>query len=179
MIQRPVIDALIRKHGFHDYKWIDPRRIVVAQWVRMKCLFGCPHYGRIAACPPNTPPVQECARFFGEYSEGILFHFAKAVPQPDDRHAWTRELDLAMLQVERDVFLAGHPKAFLLSISSCHHCPECPAERAACLNPKAARPAPEGMAVDVFSTVRQYGYPIEVLTDVGAEMNRYGFLLIE
>jgi hypothetical protein len=33
--------------------------------------------------------------------------------------------------------------------------------------------------VDVFATVRQVGYPIEVLTDVTAPMNRYAFLLIE
>jgi hypothetical protein len=35
------------------------------------------------------------------------------------------------------------------------------------------------MAVDVFSTVRQYGLPIEVLTDYEGVMNRYAFLLIE
>jgi hypothetical protein len=35
------------------------------------------------------------------------------------------------------------------------------------------------MAVDVFSTVRQIGYPIEVLADYCQAMNRYAFLLIE
>jgi hypothetical protein len=35
------------------------------------------------------------------------------------------------------------------------------------------------MAVDVFSTVRGYGYPIEVLADYSQAMNRYAFLLIE
>ena len=38
---------------------------------------------------------------------------------------------------------------------------------------------PEGMAVDVFSTVRQYGLPIEVLDDYKKLMNRYAFLLVE
>jgi predicted metal-binding protein len=36
------IEALFAKHGFTDYRWIDPHQIVVAQWVRMKCTFGCP-----------------------------------------------------------------------------------------------------------------------------------------
>jgi hypothetical protein len=35
------------------------------------------------------------------------------------------------------------------------------------------------MAMDVFSTVRQCGYPIEVLSDYSQPMNRYAFLLIE
>jgi hypothetical protein len=35
------------------------------------------------------------------------------------------------------------------------------------------------MAVDVFSTVRSMGYPIEVLSDYRQTMNRYAFLLIE
>jgi hypothetical protein len=35
------------------------------------------------------------------------------------------------------------------------------------------------MAVDVYATVRQYGYPIEVLKDYGQPMNRYAFLMIE
>jgi hypothetical protein len=35
------------------------------------------------------------------------------------------------------------------------------------------------MAVDVYATVRQYGYPIEVLRDYSQAMNRYAFLLIE
>jgi hypothetical protein len=35
------------------------------------------------------------------------------------------------------------------------------------------------MAVDVYSTVQKYDYPIQVLTDYSKAMNRYGFLLIE
>jgi hypothetical protein len=35
------------------------------------------------------------------------------------------------------------------------------------------------MAVDVFATVRNLGYPIEVLTDPSDVMNRYAFLLVE
>jgi hypothetical protein len=35
------------------------------------------------------------------------------------------------------------------------------------------------MAMDVYSTVRPYGYPIEVLSDYSQAMNRYAFLLIE
>jgi hypothetical protein len=42
-----------------------------------------------------------------------------------------------------------------------------------------SRPTPEAMSVDVFATVRQVGYPIEVLSDTSQKMNRYSFLMIE
>ena len=35
------------------------------------------------------------------------------------------------------------------------------------------------MAVDVFSTVRQYGLTIQVLTVYSQTMNQYAFLLID
>ena len=44
--KRQALDAIFRKKGYTDYKWIDPRKIIVAQWVRLKCQFGCGEYGR-------------------------------------------------------------------------------------------------------------------------------------
>jgi predicted metal-binding protein len=29
-------------------------------------MFGCGEYGHGGTCPPNTPPVSECERFFKE-----------------------------------------------------------------------------------------------------------------
>ena len=55
MDNRENLEALFAKHGVDDYRWIDPKDIVVAQWVRMKCMFGCGSYGRNASCPPNLP----------------------------------------------------------------------------------------------------------------------------
>jgi predicted metal-binding protein len=51
MTDPKTLEALIRKHGYSDFRWIDPKEIVVAQWVRMKCRFGCPDYGQNACCP--------------------------------------------------------------------------------------------------------------------------------
>ncbi len=64
-------------------------------------------------------------------------------------------------------------------MDSCQICEECTSERTNCKHPKLARPTPEGMAVDVFATVRKLGYPIEVLKDYSEKMNRYAFLMIE
>ena len=173
------LEALFGKHGFGDFKWIEPKDVIVAQWVRMKCVFGCPNYGRHATCPPNVPSVAECREFFDEYTKGAIFHFEKAFEKPENRHAWTRKVNQALLEVERQVFLAGYEKAFLLFMDTCGFCSDCSGVREECKKPQSARPTPESMAADVYSTVRKYGYPIEVLADYSQPMNRYAFLLIE
>jgi len=179
MADRATLERIFAEHGFDDFKWFDPRDVVVAQWVRMKCLFGCVEYSKTGTCPPHTPSVAECERFFKEYKTGAVFHFEKAVPKPEDRHGWTRDLNLRLSKLERQVFLSGYVRAFLLFMDSCTICPECAGTRAGCKEPRRARPTPEAMAVDVFSTVLRFGYPIEVLPDYDRAMNRYAFLLIE
>jgi predicted metal-binding protein len=173
------LEEIFRKHEITDFRWIETRQIVTAQWVRMKCMFGCGDYGQCAACPPNVPSVAECERFLGEYTHAVIFHFQKQMENPEDRHIWTAEINTRLLQVERDVFVAGYERAFLLFMDNCHLCKKCPGERVECKQPKMARPTPEAMAVDVFSTVRTVGYHIEVLPDYDQAMNRYAFLLVE
>jgi predicted metal-binding protein len=173
------LERMFAEHGVVDFKFIEPGRIVVAQWVRMKCMYGCSGYGKSACCPPNVPSVSECRRFFDEYRAAAIFHFEKKVKKPMDRRPWARGINISLLELEREVFLSGYPKAFLLFIDSCHLCAECVSSRAECKKAKSARPAPEALAVDVFSTARQHGYPIEVLADYSRAMNRYAFLLIE
>ncbi|MHB1357924.1 MAG: DUF2284 domain-containing protein [Anaerolineae bacterium] len=42
-----------------------------------------------------------------------------------------------------------------------------------------ARPVPEALGIDLFSTIRACGSPIEVLTEYTQTMNRYAILLVE
>jgi predicted metal-binding protein len=178
-IIRKELEKIFKRNGYGDYKWIDPKRIVVAQWARMKCMFGCKNYGKCGTCPPNTPSVPECKEFFRGYKACVVFHFGKRVAKPEDRFAWTREVNRKLLKLEREIFLLGFYKVFLLFMDSCNLCEECPGVRQLCKNPKMSRPTPESMAMDVFATVRKIGYPIDVLFDYKQEMNRYAFLFIE
>lgn len=141
-------------------------------------MFGCKGYGRNACCPPNTPSVDECREFFREYGEGVVFHFQKKFDDPEERHEWTKGINERLLGLERDVFLAGNPKTFLLFMDTCGLCKDCAEERIECKNKMSARPPPEAMAVDVFSTARQVGYPIEILSSYSETMNRYSILLV-
>ena len=177
--ERKKLESQFAEHGFTDFKWIDPASIVVSEWVRMKCMYGCGDYGKKACCPPNTLSVPECRRFFDEYRTAAIFHFEKKVAKPEERHEWFRGINMELLKLEREIFLAGYHKAFLLLVDTCHLCGECASTRAECKNQRSARPAPEAMAVDVFATVRQLGFPIEVLSEYSQPMNRYAFLLVE
>lgn len=179
MAFREEIEKKILKHGFKDFKWIDPKKFVVSQWVRMKCLFGCDEYGNTATCPPNLPSVVECEKFFREYKEAVVFHFEKKVAKPEDRFVWTRKVNLKLLKLEQEIFLAGFEKAFLLFLDSCNICSDCPGIKEKCKEPKLARPTPEAMCVDVYSTVRQLDYPVQVLARYSQKMNRYSFLMIK
>ena len=176
--KRKSLDTILKKKGYTDYKWIDPKKVIVSQWVRMKCKFGCGGYGRVAACPPHTPSVAECEQFFNEYSDAVILHFEGTMNEPEDRHAWSRKINAKLVKLEREVFLAGYERAFLLMMDSCNFCKECTGDRETCNEPRMSRPSPEAMAVDVYSTVRHFGFPINVRTDYDQHMDRYAFLMV-
>jgi predicted metal-binding protein len=180
MVDQNALESLFAKYGFVDFKWISPKDIIVAQWVRMKCIFGCPNYGKNACCPPgNVPSIPECRAFFQEYGAGVIFHIAKYFDSPQDRHAWSRDLCKSFSALEREVFLSGYHKAFLLPFGTCSICENCNKVRHQCVNAETARPTPDALGIDVYGTVRQYGFPINVLPDYAQTMNRYTFLLVD
>jgi predicted metal-binding protein len=173
-----LIGPLIAARGFRDYRWIDPARIVVSEWVRMKCRFGCGDYGRFGTCPPNLPDVAACRAFFGEYALAAVLHVEMTEPDHKARRRWSNEAHVGLLALERDVFLEGFEKAFALVFATCRQCAECAPRREECKLPDKARPTPEALAVDVYSTARAVGYPIEVVTAVDEAHDRYAILLV-
>jgi predicted metal-binding protein len=179
MVDKQSLEQLFLKHGFDDYKWIKAREIEVRQWVRFRCIFGCPSYGKTATCPPHVPSIAECREFISEYDEAVIFRFQKAVERPEERYPWSREMGRKLCELEREIFLAGCYKTFLLHFDSCKLCAECGEERQTCRNPKTCRPGADALGIDVYAAVRKVGYPIQVLKDYTETMNRYAFLLLE
>ena len=115
----------------------------------------------------------------GEYDQAVVFHLEKRVENPGDRASWAKGMHLELCKLEREVFLAGYYKTFLISFDCCRLCQDCPGNRLECKNPKLARPGADALGIDVFATVRGLGYPIQVLKDYSETMNRYAFLLVE
>ncbi len=173
------IERMALRHGLEDFKWIQPKTIITGYWVRAKCQYGCPSYGKKACCPPELPSLADCRRFFGEYKSGILFHFALRLRKPEMRFTWGRKINKKMMDLEKEVFLSGSYKAFVFPANPCRICDQCQKNKRECLNPEIARPTLEGFCVDVYATARKMDYPIQVLKGYEEEMNRFGLLLIE
>jgi predicted metal-binding protein len=172
------IESYLQEYEFSDFKWVAPKDIVVAQWVRVKCEFGCSDYG-LGACPPNTPTVQECRDFFREYSKGLIIRLTKLADKENYPSDWSKEMTNKLLDLERRVFLDGSQKTFLLNQTCCCLCNDCPGNRLNCKDKRKSRPSPEAFAVDVYQTVRNMGMKIHVVKDNPSEMNRIAILLIE
>ncbi len=178
-MDKSIINQIVINQGFNDFKWIEAKGIVVAQWVRFKCMFGCPSYGTKASCPPEVPSIDECREFFKDYQRAILIHIEKKLENPDERDNWSKEINNQLLKVEREIFLAGYRKVFLLFMDECQLCKDCSVNRENCHYKKMSRPCPEALGVDVFETAHKYGFPIEVLKDKTEEMNRFSIILVD
>ena len=95
------------------------------------------------------------------------------------RCKWSKSVNLQLSKLEREIFLAGYQKVFLLFMDSCAICTDCAKQRELCVHPKTARPSPESLGVDVYTTVRQVGFRIQVKATYEEAMDRYAFLMIE
>ena len=178
MKSKTVIETILTRQGFSDFKWINPKEIVVAQWVRVKCTFGCGDYG-LGTCPPNTPSVSECERFFKEYDNGLIIRLNKFADKNAYPSDWSKEMTNKLLDIEREIFLSGYQKTFLLNQTCCTLCKDCTGNRINCKDKTRSRPSPESFAVDVYQTVRNAGLEINVVAVNPADISRIAILLIE
>ena len=172
------IEQILQAGGYTDYKWLNPHNdIVLARWVRFKCMYGCNEYGKCGSCPPAVPPVDECHQMIQEYNSALILHFSIQSQTDAEKRVMLANLIL----LERDIFLAGYYKAFILPHHSCNICAECAAggNRANCVAKAKSRPSPDAMGIDIFQTARKAGYAVDVLTSRDALTNRFSFLLVD
>ncbi len=155
-----------RELGAVDAKVIDPASIVTAAWVKLKCQFGCGGYNSSFCCPPRTPTPDETREVIDCYDRAILIHCnVRSDPKkivPD---------------LEREIFLSGFHKALAFGDGPCRLCDECNLVK--CIHPREARPSMESCGIDVFSTARDNGFPIEVVVDHSCDQNYYGLIMVD
>ncbi|MFP3872520.1 MAG: DUF2284 domain-containing protein [Candidatus Natronoplasma sp.] len=154
--------------GAEEAKVISPENVFTAEWVRLKCQFGCGGYGKRLTCPPYSPTPEQTERALMDYEKALLIHF------PSD----VEHLKTAMADLEREAFLSGYYKAFAMGAGPCYLCEECEVE-SGCVYPHKARPAMEACGIDVYRTAREAGFTIEVVEDHCCTQNYYGLLLLE
>lgn len=165
---RELCDAARQKPGVKDARIISPSDVVTAGWVRLKCQFGCDGYGQCLVCPPFTPSPGEMRKVLDCYHRAILIHF-----EPE------AEIKAIVADLERDIFLSGAWKAFGLGAGPCYFCRRCAVEEKQCRHPERARPAMEACGIDVYSTAKRAGFPIEVVRTRRQCPNYYGLILVD
>ncbi len=152
--------------GAAGAKVIDPSSIATAAWVRLKCQYGCGGYNSSLCCPPHSPTPEQTRRVIDCYQHALLIHCKPGVD--------VKEL---VATLEYEVFLAGHYKALALGCGPCRLCESC--TFGSCLHPDRARPAMEACGIDVFTTARINGFPIEVVAAYSCDQNYYGVVLVD
>ena len=158
------------KLGARRAKIISAATIKTAGWVRNKCWFGCDGYGQCLTCPPYSPAPHETGAMLKDYKKAIL------VQVTDKEHAGVSEI---VSKLEREAFLAGYHKAFAMGAGPCTICETCDFKRG-CRHPEKARPSLESCGIDVFTTVRANGLPIDTLEDMDpSKAHYYGIVLLD
>jgi predicted metal-binding protein len=157
-----------QKTGVKNARIVSPSDVETAPWVRLKCQFGCDGYGQCLVCPPFTPTPDQMRKVLDAYNRGILIHF--------DSNA---DVKAIVADLEREIFLRGAWKAFGLGAGPCYFCKKCPVEEGQCKHAEQARPAMEACGIDVFSTVKKAGFPIEVVRTRRQCPNYYGLILVD
>jgi predicted metal-binding protein len=155
--------------GMIDPKMISVNDIVIGEWVRWKCKFGCPDYGMWLTCPPYSPTPTKTRALLREYKRALFFRM-----KPDKG-----SMLKSLTSLERKVFLGGHRKALAFSGGSCNLCRACNIRPGICRKPELARPSMEACGIDVFETARRTGYQISVLKDKNSEFTYFGMVLID
>jgi len=174
--------GLGRKYNIHEIISLKPSEICVAEWVRLKCRYGCNKYGTSWCCPPETPAPEKTRAFLNEYQEALLlcgsiendnFYRNNQQKRRVQMTTWKGTVGL-----ERHLFLSGYYKAFALVSECCALCKSC-AYPDACRFPNEKRPSVESCAIDAFQTLKNVGRAYDLAHDLKEEYNYYSIILLE
>jgi predicted metal-binding protein len=158
--------------GVNEARMIDPHSVVTAEWVRMKCQFGCPGFGLSHCCPPHTPTPDVTRKVIDSYQKAILLHQRLAKGER------AKNFNETLVRLEIKIFLEGYYKAWSMGSGPCRLCKECNLT-ASCQHGYEARPSMEACGIDVFKTARDNGFPIDVVKTHGEERDIFGLILVE
>lgn len=164
---------LARASGAAEARIIPTRYVVTAEWVRLKCQFGCSGYSKRLCCPPYTPTPETTRRVLDEYRHALIYCYDFPRAKPTRKRTQPQVAEL-----ERTAFLDGLYRAFALGAGPCRLCTECDTSRR-CKHPSEARPSMESAGIDVYATCRNAGIRLEVAVTMESEPRYVHLLLLE
>lgn len=164
--------------GLHGALQFPAAGITIAEWVRLKCRYGCPDYGRRLSCAPYAPEPAQMRAIVEDYRSALLVWIEADATRDEDAEVRAR-LHRGLLALEREAFLAGHYRALAISDGPCTWCHEpCPDDHR-CRRAHKLRPAMPACGIDVFATARAAGLSLSVLSEGETRYKHVGMLLIE
>jgi len=164
--------------GASEVKVIHPSSVITAPWVRLKCQFGCPLYGKGYCCPPDTPTPEQTRAVLDCYNRAILFHIE--MPHIDEREKRYRAFFDTLVDLEGEMFKDGYYKAFVFLAGPCRLCKKCAKiEDKPCNNLFRARPCMESCGMDVYQSARDNGFFIQPLSNHSDTQNEYCLMLVD
>ena len=171
-----------RAYGLNAIFPFNIDKIAVAEWVHLKCRYGCSQYNTNWCCPPATPGPDKVRAILSEYSTALLlvgttscsdFYLNNERKRISQVRCWKGTISL-----ERMLFLEGYYKAFSLVGECCALCKEC-AYPDDCRFPQEKRPSVESFSIDVIGTLKNLGTTSEVATKTCETYSYYGIILLE
>lgn len=153
-------------------------QVVVADWVRLKCQYGCGGYGERLTCPPHSPSPEVTRQMLRHYQQALLVRVEAAGGGWKGENQHRRQMSKVVADLERELFLAGYYRAWGMGAGPCLLCKECDPSNS-CRFPDRARPSMEACGIDVYTTVRQAGWEIEVVQTKESPCRLFGLVLIE
>ena len=176
-----LVDIAI-KAGATAAKIIPSQMVEVDERVRLKCeVPRCAGFGRYLTCPPNVMDVETFSRILARYEYSLLVQIeTKGIDSTDkgsgridkkilrnisELHLGYRVKLLEVVEaVESGAFKREMPFATGFIGGSCPLCERCVDDKmsGACRHPFRARPAMEGVGIDVFKTAKNAGMPIHL-----------------
>ena len=159
--------------GAEQAKLVPASSVVTAEWVLLKCRFGCPGYNKRLTCPPYTPTPEQTRRVLSEYRYALVYSYRGHHAKPA-----RRRMQRQLASLERTAFLDGLYKALGFGAGPCRLCAECDTS-SRCRHPYQSRPSMESCGIDVYATCRNAGIRLEVAQSEHDEPTYVHLLLLD
>lgn len=181
--------------GCAEAKVIPADQIVVEDRVRLRCMIGCPTYGKNLRCPPYAPSVDSFRKILNDYTMAMVIRIKppeiseelleKYKPKSGEFRLWDRyenpvtvtstiwtdfsqiykSMLMVLLELEREAFKQGYPLATAFFGGKCMLCEKCNVDGGICLNPLMSRFASEAMGINLSKTAENAGMKLQFSTE--------------
>jgi predicted metal-binding protein len=184
-ISKALVDELLKrgsKFGITTVQSFSVDKLVIKDWVNLKCRYGCTSFGTNWSCPPATPKPDEARKIVSEYTTALLLEGHRKCAEFYRNNRKKREDAVrywkGIVSTERFLFLTGYYKAFALVSSACSLCKQCTYPDK-CRFPQEKRPTIESFSIDLIGTLHNLGATTNVATSSEDTFNYYGLILID